>query len=432
MKLSITFVLMLSGLLACNPDNITTQTDKDGVVTQQPFLWKSSISDGTLAYGLYHGYVIDGKGVLSIAIQKSADPKVYGDFYLQLKDVNTGENIWIWDDFYKKQIERTFHGSIVVNEGKLLLHDRYSDYCINYQTGKTVWKSQRGFFSSDGPTNIGNNYFISGIPPTSKDHKKIDDSMFMGDLNSEKITEVIKPSYSDEFTAYNGEETYIGSIYRHKAFLVGTETMLLIPYDEIGPQVKYNNTRSFFGLYNYSKNTWVYKRAPLSIEEDGSSPSLMPIIDHDKVFLTSFNSVGCFDLLSGKRIWQYRMTSAQMMGLDIIKAGNKLIINGTDGTIYCMDAGNGAMLWSKASTATNSDLYHQDGILYCIRGDNLRAYDLQNGKLLWDMPSLDARVENNRGSIFNGFVTGIPAQNGRKGRIFVSTELNVYCFEAVN
>jgi outer membrane protein assembly factor BamB len=253
----------------------------------------------------------------------------------------------------------------------------------------------------------------------------------MGDLNSEKILELTKPSYSSEFTAYNGEETYIGSIYRHITFLAGTDMMLLIPYDEIGPQVKYNNTRSFFVLYNVTQKKWIYNRASLSVEEDGGAPSLMPIIDIDKVFLTSLNSVGCFDLMTGKRIWQYRLTSEQMIGLDIIKIDNKLIINGSDGILYCMNAVTGAMLWSKGSVATNSDLYHQDGVIYGIRGDNLRAYDLQSGKLLWDMPSLDAKVENQLGSIYNGFVTGIPAKNGEKGRIFASTELNVYCFEAI-
>jgi hypothetical protein len=431
MKFFKLFLLCLSGLLACNPDNVATKTDRDGVLIQKPFLWKSSISDGTLAYGLFHGYVIDGKGVLSIALRKSSNPNVYGEFYLQLKDTNTGENIWTWDDFYNKKLDRTLHRSIVVNDGKLLLHDRRADYCINYQTGKTIWKIQRGFFSSDGPTNVGDNYFISGIPPASGALKKIDDSMFMGALDSDKIVEIIKPSYSSEFTSYNGEETYIGSIYRHKAFLAGIDMMILIPYDEIGPQVKYNNARSYFGLYNLSQKKWIYNRAPLSIEEDGGAPSLMPIVDNDKVYMTSFNSVGCFELMTGKRIWQFRLTTEQMMGLDIIKVGNKLIINGSDGTLYCMDAVNGAMLWSKGSIATNSDLYHQDGIIYGIRGDNLRAYDLQSGKLLWDMPSLDAKVENRLGSIYNGFVTGIPAKNGEKGRIFASTELNVYCFEAI-
>lgn len=432
MKASTLFLFILSGLLACDPDKITTQTNKDGVVTEKPFIWKSGISDGTLAYGLYHGYIIDGKGVLSIAMRKSSDPKAYGEVYLQLKDVSTGENIWTWDDFYNKRLDRTLNRAILLNEGKLLIHDRYDEYCIDSNTGKTIWKSQRGFASAAEPTNVGNQYFISGNPPASKNLKRIEDSMFMGDFDSEKLEEIVRPHYSPEYAYYEGENYFLGAIYRYKTFLLGADSMILLPSNEMGPPARYNNNRTYFGLYNLSQKKWVYNRAPLSLEEDGGAPSLMPIIDNDKVYMTSFNSVGCFDLMTGKRIWQYRLTSAQMMGLDIIKVDNKLVINGTDGTIYCMDAVNGAMHWSKESTATNSDLYHQDGIIYCIRGDNLRAYDLQNGKLLWDMPPLDAKVENRRGSIYNGFVTGIPTQNGKKGRIFASTELNVYCFEAIN
>ncbi|TDE16659.1 outer membrane protein assembly factor BamB family protein [Dyadobacter psychrotolerans] len=428
MKIKLLTLYIFSGLLACNPEKITTQTDKDGVVTKKPFLWKSSISDGTLAYGLYHGYVIDGKGVLSIAMRKSPDPKKYGEFYLQLKDVNTGENIWTWDDFYDKMLVRTLNESIVVYENKMILHDLWADYCIDTKTGKTIWKNQRGFGSASELTNIEGLYFITGLSPASKALGKVDDSMYMGEFETGKVEELIKPPYSGEYKLVTEEQTYIGSIYRHKAFTLGTEQMLLVPYDELGPKAKYNNTRSFFGLYNISQKKWMYSRAPLSIDEDGGAPSLMPILDGDKAYMTSFNSVGCFELMTGNRIWQYRLTDAQMIGLDIVKVDNKLLIKGTDGTLYCMNSLNGAQLWALQSGSLSSDIYHQDGVIYGIRGDNLKAYDLQTGKLLWDMPPLDVKG----GSIYNGFVTGIPAQNGKKGRIFASTELNVYCFEAIN
>lgn len=420
----------LIGLFSCDPGKIRVET-KDGVITMTPFVWKSRISDGVLGYGLYHGYVIDGRGVLCVSMRKSPDPKDYGESYLQLKDVNTGANIWTWDELYNKKLVRTLNRSIVTHEDKLILHDVWANYCINTKTGQTIWKNERNFGSASELTNIGSQYFITGLSARSKVQNIIDDSMFMGDFDTAKVEEIVKPLYNDQYKNSNGERTYIGSIYRHKAFVLGTEKMLLIPYSELGPQVKYNNNRSFFGLYNLSQKKWVYSRMPLSIEEDGATPCLMPIIEDGKVYLTSLNSVGCFDLMTGKRLWQYRMMDEYTGFGDFIKVGNKIILNGHDSYLYCVNADTGARQWAQVNAALSSDIYYQDGIIYGIRGDGLRAYYLETGKMIWDLTSPDGKAEGRSDSEYGGFVTGIPGSSGKKGRIFATTNLNLYCFEAV-
>ena len=86
---NIQYLLFLSGLLSCNPEQVTTQTDKEGVVIQLAPIWKSSISDGELCTGLYHGYIINNRGVLAMAARKSTQSRKYQDNYLQLKDLDT-------------------------------------------------------------------------------------------------------------------------------------------------------------------------------------------------------------------------------------------------------------------------------------------------------------------------------------------------------
>ena len=424
--------IIFSGLFSCNPEKITSQNDKDGVITSLPYKWKSRISDGVLGYGLYHGYVINNMGVLCLSMRKSTDPKIYGEFYLELKDINSGKNIWVWDEFYDKTLKRTLNRSIVTFENKMIVHDVLADYCIDTATGKTVWKKQREYGSAAELNSIEGRFFISGLSPESKAQKKVDDSIFEGDFNTGEISEIVKPAYDVSNAQTNQERTYIGSIYRHLSYKSANENMLLVPFDEIGTAGKYNSNRSFFGLYNLNKKEWAYKRAPLSLEEDGSTPSLMPIIKSDKVYLTSLNSVGCFDLTTGNRIWQYRLSQNQMTALDMVLEDNKIVVNGTDGTIYCMNASTGAVLWSSPSSAMSSDLFYQDGIIYGIRGTTLRAMDIQSGKLLWDMPSLDSKVENRSDSWYGGFVTGVKGKESKKGKIYATTNLNLYCFEAVN
>jgi outer membrane protein assembly factor BamB len=96
-----------------------------------------------------------------------------------------------------------------------------------------------------------------------------------------------------------------------------------------------------------------------------------------------------------------------------------------------LDTNTGSKLWELQSSAMASDLYHQDGMVYWIRSKNLLAADLATGKNLWDMASLDRKEENRPDSWYGGFVTGIPSKDGKKGKIFATTNLNLYCFEAI-
>lgn len=429
-KRSLSLILFFL-LSCCRPEKIDIVRNAEGVVTQMPFIWKSSISDGVLGYGLYHGYIVDGKGIVCISMRKSTDPKKYGEFYMQLKDVDTGKDIWTWDDFFNKILGSTLNQSILLQNGKMLIHDLNSDYCIDTGTGKTIWKSQRGFGSAMEPTHLGDKYFISGNPPAMRDQYRVQDALYVGDFNTGRLVEKLRPQYSEEFAKKIGDWYYVGTLYRFLTFNNGTDEMLLLPYEEPGPVGRFNDQRTFFGLYNLTREEWVYERIPVSVAEDGGNASLMPIMNGEKVHLTSLNRVFCFDWRTGKKIWERKLTEIHTGPDDMILVGNRLVLNFHNATMYCVDAQTGQMLWSQKSSAMSSDLYHQDGIVYWIRDKNLQALDIETGHILWDMPSLDRKEEKRSDSWYGGFVTGLPGKNGQKGRIYATTNLNLYCFEAI-
>jgi len=63
-----------------------------------------------------------------------------------------------------------------------------------------------------------------------------------------------------------------------------------------------------------------------------------------------------------------------------------------------------------------SDLFYQDDIIYGVRGTALRAMDIQSGKLLWDMPSLDGNVANQKSEIFRSGKKFVNLTHGRLKR----------------
>jgi outer membrane protein assembly factor BamB len=432
MKTRNLFFLLFSGLLSCNPEKVTTQTDKDGVVTQLPFIWKSSISDGILGYGMYRGYVIDEKGILCVAMRKSKD-KTAEEQYLQLKDVNTGQNLWEWDELFNKTIQGIIRQNIRLYDGEILLHGGSSDYLINTNSGTTIWKKKSGLNSvGPHPAYVGDKYFLVSNTDRSAVANIDGKSIFMGDKGTGTLTELTTPHYSEEYaTKKDGLPYFIGSLINLKAFKRGEDGYLVVPHVEMGPVAKYNDNRSFFGLFNISQKKWVYDRIPLGFADEGAMASVIPIVNNDKIYLTSLNSIGCFELLTGKLLWQNRLHPNQASAMDMMLVQNKLIINCTNAKMYCVDADTGSQLWELQSSAMASDLYHQDGIVYWIRSKNLIAANLETGKILWDLPSLDGKEESRPDSWYGGFVTGIPSKDGKKGKIFATTNLNLYCFEAI-
>lgn len=427
------FILFFSWLQSCNQEKIGTQVDKDGVVTKIPFLWKSRISDGARLSAISRGYLVDEKGLLCVAMKNSTPPEGYGDNFLQLKDIQTGRNIWEWDDLFDKRIANTIRQGIDVQQGRMLLHDGRSRYFVDTDAGKTIWKG-KSELPGIGPhaSFLDDRYFIKASDPEIMALDIAKDAIYEGNYQNGDLRQIAMPKYSDEyFKKVDGRVDMAGAIVNFHAFKKEGKSYLIIPYAEPGPVVKYSSVRALFGMYNLDTRKWMYDRIPMGISEDGTTASVVPVIDGDFVYMTSRATVDCYEVMTGKRVWQTRLTETNTTALDLIVDGSNLLINSGDATLYCLDKTTGTKRWSLPSSAFASDLYCQDGTVYWIATNALRAADIQSGKMLWNMESPDKYEEGRSDSWFWGFVTGLPSHSGNKGKIFVSTNLNIYAFDAV-
>jgi outer membrane protein assembly factor BamB len=437
MKAFITYLVAFCGLLSCGSQKEPIAKDPEGVITRMPFKWKSALSDQVLGGGLFHGYVIGGEGtrgpaLLCVGIRKHADPKLHHESYLILKDTETGKNIWVWDDLFGKVLGRTLHRSIAVHNDLLLLHDYGADYCIDIQTGQTVWKKVREFSAAQEVSCLDNLFYFTALSRDSKDSALIKDSFYEGDFRTGEIRELAGPHYSRQYTHMVGAQRTVGTMGSVYALKRDKKNLLIVPFDECGPETPVTRLRALYGLYSLSKNKWIYDRVPTSPADHGGGSGLMPVVVNDKVFLTSLTTVSAFELSTGKLLWAKRVTPVLTGFLDMIVVGNKVILNSGNATLYCLDVQTGNILWTQKSSAMSSDLYHQNGVVYYMITKTLNAVDIENGKLLLDMAAPDSREgKTDKDSWFWGFVTGVEGKDGQKGRIFATTNLNAYCFEAL-
>jgi outer membrane protein assembly factor BamB len=421
-------------LISCRNQDVQTQYDSDGVATQIPHVWQSSISDGAFGQKLYNGYTIADKGVLCELKRESDADNSSWKSSLALKDVETGENLWVWDDFYDKKIVWTLNDDFAVINDRLWVHDLMSDYYIDANSGKTIWRHKRTFPSYSEAANIEEKLFFIANGQAARSEGKIADSFFKYDQSGQSFTEISHPPYSEEFAFHNGLGLAVGSLQDIYAFRDENTDYSLVPYLERGPMTGSEQNqpmnRTFLGLFNLTLNKWVYDRKPVSFEGEFGMLSLKPIVNGQDVYLTSGNFALCFDLFSGEKKWHRRLTSERTVPVDMLYADGKLLVNMANATLYCLSANDGSNVWSQKSNSLSSDLYHQNGVIYWIPLGNLRAVDLQTGKLIWNLNTIERSTSNGRRSEWHGFVTGVEGKDGRKGKIFATTDHYLYCFDA--
>ena len=109
---------------------------------------------------------------------------------------------------------------------------------------------------------------------------------------------------------------------------------------------------------------------------------------------------------------------------------NRMIVSTLSGerTTFGISLETGNIMWTTETTGNNGQPYALNGVVYFTSsGDGmLHALDIATGQYIWKIESPDA----NSNSFFRGELTGIPGENGEKGRIFTSSYLNAFCFEA--
>jgi outer membrane protein assembly factor BamB len=303
----------------------------------------------------------------------------------------------------------------------------YWNYCIDLNTGKTVWKntfvenySQRasglgdkfiGQYNYDGNSNIPLNGGMSSIFSTG--NGKPDFS--------------ITPRYDTTLMQPFELSRRRGQIQYNKLFVQGQDTLLLLSF--MDPPLYDYYYRECLALYNLTKKQWVYDRADM-LGTSRSNTSHEPCVYEGKVYTPYRGSIVCNDLMTGKKLWQSDVEAGTTFARGgIIIAENRIYGNSSEGYLYSWDLETGQQKWRMRTSGMGSDLVYLKGILYFTgAGDGkLHAIDVLSGKYIWKLSSPD--VDKNKWAYFiNMYV--VEGKNGEKGKIIALTGLNAYCYEA--
>ena len=337
-------------------------------------------------------------------------------------DVNTGEIIWTFEEDN-------------VRNGNFSYYHNPSNNCI---------KKETIFFQN---SNIGY-YFSIGSGEYKKFNLNTNSSDFL--LNSTCINEKYffteKEETVDGFKVCLAYNTY-SNLANFCKLCPSNASISSLPYNVDGvkyylPFVEKNNVLIFmvyskaiknyatkeryWSLYNESENKWIFD----SVKIGNSTTARFTEYYNNKFYIKDQFNIYCYSRETAALIWQEEFP-AQIDALNVVEDHNKIIINCVNYTSYCINADSNTQIWQENTAASTSNIYYQDGVVYFIGGDTgkLHALDINTGKHYWKVvvPHLDGP-----GSSFSKHVGGMPAQNGKKGKIFTSSFTRAYCFEAVN
>lgn len=426
------FLLLVMVCFSCK-DRFEEEFYPDGVLMTREPLWKTSVNvDNFLASGIripptiYDGGVLMGKATGFENVKGTGFDRPA----LIMLDTETGKINWEWNN-YMYDRESLFLTDSYQNANVMVFHNGGRTYSIDLRTGQSLWRKWKidsVTTSAHRIAGIGNKYFYTGASFISDSVDYQPSRLFAGDiLTGQDEVEVINPQLPREYFG-------ITPIPRGATFFKPTvldgDTVIVVAYQVPTVDAVYNIIKTAFGLYNLEKKQWIYKDLILLEPQPGGVVDWCPVIHNGKVYWNANRDIICNDLRTSKEIWR-KAFRADFLFTPLIIAENKVIANNEDTWLYAMDVNTGTELWRVKSAGTSSHLVYLDGYVYYAGGGDglLHAVDVSNGKKMWKLISPDMKVSSR--AHFQTSVSGIPAKDGKKGRVFVNTGLHVYCYEAI-
>jgi len=415
----ILLILFLSFCSArCTKDVVV---DTSGTIIKLSQLWSTSTTDGKIAEsGLIEVSVLDNNAILVGGRQNNSNALI-------MLDINSGSKKWTWQD-YPTTTGYTSFDFPVIEGNNMICNEFYFNVKVDLRTGKTVWKNAFNNYSYDRLNNFFNGTIYCGNEGSHNYNNK-PVGAYLLDMQT-GTPQFILPVKIDTTDVLAGTG-YSGSASCVYPFVYNSDTLISIVVTD--PPITGYRFRLTTCLYNLSKHTWIYERAPLFNASNGGVNG-KPVVFGKNMYVCSGGGFSCFDMLTGNIKWSTNFPgtdspSAFLTSSPLIADG-KIFVQNENLYLYCLDPNTGTTIWKQGIFGTCSQMAYLNGVVYFVCGGDgkLYAIDAANGNKLWAIPSPDVKISSQ--ASFDRYVGLIPPQNGQKGKIVVTTGLNAYCYEA--
>ena len=407
-------IVVLIFVLSCSKD--ADIKNENGVIISKSPLWTTATTDDdSLTYAFLFKEAFIHKNSVLIKSRKSKKE------ILRCLNVNDGSVKWDWGEFFENSEGILYPYKY---QDKIIWQERYYNYCVDLNTGTTVWKNASQENYERRSFGVNDIFTVSHLINRNTLIETGGNIVVMNSKTGKSLFS-FKPKY-DTTGIHSFDNCGWGYMGFPSVFTKNGDEYILIKFNDPPPSCQLFGTE-WLGLYNYSKKEWVYERQKLKSVDGAFGTSSPPIIFNDKIYSNPNNGIVCHDLMTGNKLWETAGTSSTA---SIIKIDNGYIyVSSEGGLLTCLNANSGSVKWSINPSGTRTAVSILNGVVYFVGSDGkLYAIEAETGKYLWKIDSPDRT--KNKWALFLGMCSVVQV-GSEKGRIVVTTGLNAYCYEAI-
>jgi hypothetical protein len=411
--------------ISCERDVIKLRYNEDGAVIEQPHLWRTRTTTSVYVAGYvedpicYDNSVLDGYEI---------EPGIAG---LAMFDVKDGRKIWESnyprkDEFFQIDGMYSIKGYLYGIEGDTLYNVNLKDG--NYEYLKFISNKYVNQWLSGTDSllfiQIADKYPINQYPVMA---------LYAANTTTGKINFVVVPELGElpepDLIRVNISIGGIDRVKPYKDNNSGDIKLICYCYKQYylldGSQI----SKSYLSLYNYTRKVWEYERIELG--DYNFCLGYTSIIVDNKLYHTLTGGiVECRDISDGSIIWHLE-NDYQYSGTGFIIVGDLLITQDVNyEQLIAYNINTGSLQWRTPHVGGAGRFQELNGVIYfgSVADGELHAIDLATGNHIWRMraPDHDRMLDE----VFREHVVAIPGENGEKGKIIVSSNNYLYCYEA--
>ncbi len=364
------------------PDSLTPSVLKPCVfdcdTSKFDIIWQHPISKDTAQNASMFPLLFNGQKVLF-----SKTEILEGDDTLKMYDAKTGTKLWEWSDYYVNNRANQLSKIVFKKDGKIFCNSWRQVFCIDENTGKTIWRTRIEDKTLDGHprmTLIGD--YLYHIESKPKD---------LWNESSTLIRKHINNSSNNWESVFTQKETPDGFAPRIELPIEwikpNGDTVLLFQCRYIQRQTTQN--RIDFIAFNRTKKALEFRLD--NIEYPYGVGSLKPhAVYNNNCYFFGINTVYAIDLITQKIIWTKKFPQVENFSYEFpsFLVGDKLLIKPESRFLYLLDPNTGAELSRIGGHGSNSrtfalynNLIHYSG--FDSDGDKIYAFNPTDGKVVW-------------------------------------------------
>lgn len=312
---------------------------------------------------------------------------------------------WIWGNDLNLPCILSTDMPVIYN-GQMLLTTGKNRYCINIQSGLTVWQSHDTWYNLGLIRNFPNSSEYVGEVSYYDINGNLVYAIIIGDL-SESSAEVVReaeyPKYIRNVVhCLHGQDAHKTIVYC-EASKVPDTTLYAVTVQAVAYDINCKKELFRIPIHTHAR----------------SIPTVPCYVIGNKYYVAVGRRIACIDIQDAKLLW-YQNFPGDFLFSGFIIVDGTIYANCEDTYLYALDAETGLIKWKEKSSGTNSRLFYMGGLLYFVGGGDgkLHAVDAATGKHLWKIDP----PERNR----YGFATARPT--GFDGRLYVTSWTTAYCY----